>query len=104
LRYPERQPLVAEESMTASRRLSLALGLALAAPVAAYAHDGASKPVHHRHRAALRRATALAAAPPAAPVLGFWPPAYVASPEQHETDGLSRNPDDCVTYGCIDNN
>ena len=21
-----------------------------------------------------------------------------------ETDGLSRNPDDCVRYGCIDNN
>jgi hypothetical protein len=21
----------------------------------------------------------------------------------HETDGLSRNPDDCAKYGCIDN-
>ena len=22
----------------------------------------------------------------------------------HETDGLSRNPNDCVKWGCIDNN
>jgi len=22
----------------------------------------------------------------------------------HETDGLSRNPDDCMRWGCIDNN
>jgi hypothetical protein len=22
----------------------------------------------------------------------------------HETDGLSRNPNDCVVWGCIDNN
>ena len=21
----------------------------------------------------------------------------------HETDGLSRNPDDCVRWGCVDN-
>ena len=30
-------------------------------------------------------------------------PAPVASVRTHETDGLSRNPDDC-NYGCIDNN
>jgi hypothetical protein len=24
--------------------------------------------------------------------------------EVHETDGLSRNPHDCVKWGCIDNN
>jgi hypothetical protein len=24
--------------------------------------------------------------------------------EVHETDGLSRNPNDCVKWGCIDNN
>ncbi|HKN27355.1 MAG TPA: hypothetical protein VJY34_05500 [Roseiarcus sp.] len=38
------------------------------------------------------------------PVLGFRSPAYAGSPEEHETDGLSRNPNDCVTYGCVDNN
>ena len=28
---------------------------------------------------------------------------YVPAPRKPETDGLSRNPDDCVKYGCIDN-
>jgi hypothetical protein len=27
---------------------------------------------------------------------------YVPAPRKPETDGLSRNPDDCVKYGCID--
>jgi hypothetical protein len=28
---------------------------------------------------------------------------YVPAPRKPETDGLSRNPNDCVKYGCIDN-
>src|SRR5271167_4328268 len=28
---------------------------------------------------------------------------YVPAPREPETDGLSRNPADCVKYGCIDN-
>jgi hypothetical protein len=90
--------------MTAFRRLSFALGLALAAPVAAYAYDSGAKPMHHHYRPALNRALALAPAPAAAPVLGFWSPTYIPAPEEHETDGLSRNPNDCITYGCVDNN
>jgi hypothetical protein len=100
--------------MPASRALMLGLGLALAAPVAAYAYDGASTPMRHHemrhhHGPVLRRAvhpSARAEAPAAAafPVSGFWSPKYVPAPEEHETDGLSRNPDDCVTYGCVDNN
>lgn len=87
----------------------LALGFALAAPVAAYAYDGASKPLHHHHRPALHRAVHLSALVPAPAeaaiaALGLWSPTDAQSPEQQETDGLSRNPDDCVTYGCVDNN
>jgi hypothetical protein len=41
---------------------------------------------------------------PAAPA--FFPfdgsGSYVPAPRKPETDGLSRNPDDCVKYGCID--
>jgi hypothetical protein len=34
--------------------------------------------------------------------------AFVSGPQpypfgEHRTDGLSRNPDDCLRYGCIDN-
>jgi hypothetical protein len=30
---------------------------------------------------------------------------YLAYPYNiHETDGLSRNPDDCVRWGCVDQN
>jgi hypothetical protein len=31
-----------------------------------------------------------------------WSGSYVPAPRKPETDGLSRNPDDCVKYGCID--
>jgi hypothetical protein len=73
--------------------LPLALGIALAAPVSAYAGASDYKPVHHR----IVVAHALAPAPPA----GY----FVASPQPyHETDGLSRNLDDCVKYGCVDSN
>jgi hypothetical protein len=98
--------------MSASRGMMLALGLALAAPVAAYAYDGASATIRHHHMLVIHRSvvhrsvqvTALASAPAAAPVLGFWSPTYIPAPEEHETDGLSRNPNDCITYGCVDNN
>ena len=43
---------------------------------------------------------------PATPAL-FWPGlfgSYVPAPRKPETDGLSRNPADCVKYGCIDSN
>jgi hypothetical protein len=31
------------------------------------------------------------------------PGSDVPAPREPETDGLSRNPDDCAKYGCIDN-
>jgi hypothetical protein len=41
---------------------------------------------------------------PATPALfspGFFG-SYIPAPRKPETDGLSRNRDDCVKYGCID--
>ncbi len=80
--------------------LLLALGTALAAPASAYAALGPPGPIQtHRvihHRTGIARAEAPAPAP-----------AYArARPYpfgHHETDGLSRNPNDCAAYGCIDN-
>ena len=46
-----------------------------------------------------------AAQVPAAPAFFLFDgsASYVPAPRKPETDGLSRNPDDCVKYGCIDN-
>jgi hypothetical protein len=100
---------VMEESMTASRRLSLALGLALAIPAAAYAYDGGSPPSHHHCRRPHHGIVAYRAPPPAPALVSppndeFWPPSYRTSHEQYEIEGLTRNPEDCVIYGCIGNN
>ena len=44
---------------------------------------------------------------PAPPVTGpFWPDFFgphVPAPRKPETDGLSRDREDCARYGCIDN-
>ena len=74
--------------------LSIALGVATAAPVMSALADTAGLPTSgHRtihHRATFAKATALAA------------PSPVPSTEgSREIDGLSRNGDDC-NYGCID--
>jgi hypothetical protein len=78
-----------------STSAALAFSFALALPISAYA-DGAA-PVykqarhHMAHVKISRNASALA-------------PAWTMSPAGRvpETDGLSRNPEDC-NYGCIDN-
>jgi hypothetical protein len=97
-----------EESMTAFRRLSLALGLALAIPAAAYAYDG-SPPSHHHYRRPYHGMVVYSAPAPASALASvpndwFWPPSTMTSHEQYEIEGLTRNPDDCVKYGCIGNN
>jgi hypothetical protein len=90
---------------------SLTLGMALASPVAGAAPENAANPFHrhpvarHRvvdHRQALdSRAVAYA---PVLPFFGLLPYASsVYNHSSHETDGLSRNPDDCVRWGCVDN-
>ena len=86
--------------MTQAIALPLALGIALA-PLSAYAALNADRPVHHYRAAAHHQSLAMRADAPASAMI-FGP---VRSPAfgDNETDGLSRNPDDCVTYGCIDN-
>jgi len=93
---------VMEERMPASRRLTLALGLALAIPAAAFA----SPPHHHYGRAHHGTVIyqAVGAAPASAPNFSFWPQSYTTSHRQYEVEGLTRNLDDCARYGCIGNN
>ena len=55
------------------------------------AYEAGHKPPHHRI-ADSAKARALVSP-------GF----YVPAPRNPATDGLSRNPDDCAKYGCIDN-
>ena len=80
--------------------VALAFGVALVATTSALPGDGAHpfhKHANEMHRVAYAglssNATALAPARGVAPAL----PAS-------ETDGLSRNLDDCVRYGCIGSN
>jgi hypothetical protein len=73
---------------------ALAFKFALATPIPAYAQVGAQPTYKHKahvhHLMAIpRTATALVPAPATA----------VRAPE---TDGLSRNADDCARFGCID--
>ena len=78
--------------------IALAIGFTLVAPVASQASDGVMsmrKHDFHAHRVAYsglpRAATALAPAP-----------AMVPAAPAPETDGFSRDREDC-NYGCIDN-
>jgi len=79
--------------------------LALQAPTFA-AEARNHMPVSHHLTLHLRsvdpRITALAPAATAFFLFG-GSGSYVPAPRTPETDGLSRNPDDCVKYGCIDN-
>ena len=61
--------------------------------------------VHHNsvhHNSVDPRAIAEVPTAPAFFSLGSFG-SYVPAPREPETDGLSRNRDDCVKYGCIDN-
>jgi hypothetical protein len=90
-------PLLQEISMKTHLKTPMALGFILALPLfarpalGAPAHDAGHRPAHHRI-ADSAKARALVS-------LG----SYVPAPRKPETDGLSRNPDDCAKYGCIDN-
>jgi len=86
--------------------LSLALGVVLAGPVAAYANERPLGPVHshpvhhwsiHRHRAvfAAPSSGAIAQVPHAAT---HWRDPF----KPRTTNGLSSNIDACVSYGCVD--
>jgi hypothetical protein len=87
--------------MKTSIALPLALGIALTSSAAALAANDPYEQLHSyraiHHRTVVARAEAPAPAT-IVPARGPWP--YPSN--THETDGLSRNPNDCVKYGCID--
>ena len=73
---------------------ALAFGFALTTPIPAYAQVGAQPT--HKHKAHVDHFTAI---PRTATALMPTPATAVRVPE---TDGLSRNADDCARFGCID--
>ena len=81
------------------------MALALAAPNSAAEaknHAPVSRYLALHHRSVDPRAISLV---PAGPAFFLFDGSrfYVPAPQEPETDGLSRNPDDCAKYGCIDN-
>ena len=100
--------------MRLSRSMSTEVGLACAYALAALAlaapnsiaHAGGATSVSRHltvHHIVDPRATAEVPATPAFFLLPAFG-SYVPAPRKPETDGLSRNPADCVKYGCIDSN
>lgn len=92
--------------MRLSAIAALALGVILAAPIAANADD--ATPSHHHiyhrpYRAAGTVQPSSAAQVPAEPASSFFPRMAPYPPGQGDTDGLSRSPDDC-NKGCIGGN
>jgi hypothetical protein len=78
-------------------RLTVAAALAgwLAAPVAVHAED--------QHIPVMTLRAALQLPPDKLPTIFRSPNPYQHEPYNiHRTDGLSRNPDDCMRWGCID--
>ena len=83
----------------------LAVGLLCAYSMdasAALSHKYSDRAPHHLHFA--HQKFAMRAAIPERPTIfpSARPQPYPYS--YHETDGLSRNPNDCVVWGCIDSN
>ena len=75
----------------------------VAAPVAATPAHAGSSPAW-AHRAIHHRTLALRAeAPVPATIFPGWGPSPYPL-NYHRTDGLSRNPEDCLGYGCIGSN
>jgi hypothetical protein len=83
-----------EEAMTILKFRSLTFVISLAALVAASASAGAQPTYKHK-----AHANQFASVPTTATALVPSPAAAVRT---HQTDGLSRDADDCVKYGCID--
>ena len=78
---------------------ALAFCFALAAPVLASAFEDGSAAVY-KHARHVRHAAGMEISPSATALAPTW--AMFSAGRVKETDGLSRNPDDC-NYGCIDN-
>ena len=82
--------------MRVSNILALALAVALAGPVAGCQTEGRRIPTITAEAASQLPASQL-------PRVFKDPNPLLPYPYNiHETDGLSRNPDDCVRWGCVD--
>jgi hypothetical protein len=92
--------------MTKSVIASIALAVLCASSMqasAAISHKYSNRVVRHSHVTHQNVAELRAAAPVRPTVFpSAWPRPYPYN--FHETDGLSRNPNDCVVWGCIDSN
>jgi hypothetical protein len=103
-----------EDEMRLSRSMSTEAGLACAFALAALAlaapnsiaHAGSTAPVSRYLTVPQTIDPRATAQVPATPTFFSLPSfgSYVPAPRKPETDGLSRNPADCVKYGCIDSN
>lgn len=97
--------------MRLSAAAALAFSVILAAPIAANAHEGTTS--IHKHRSHTHHAykavqtekigPGSAAQSPAEPAPSFFPHIAPNLRGQSDTDGLSRNPDDC-NKGCVGGN
>jgi hypothetical protein len=103
-----------EDEMRLSRSKSAEAGLAFAFALVALALAAPDSLAHAGSTARIGRYVTVhqtidprtTAEVPTTPAL-FWPGlfgSYVPAPRKPETDGLSRNPADCVKYGCVDSN
>jgi hypothetical protein len=83
-------------SLIGKLAFAAALASSLAAPVAVCAQD--------QNIPVMTLRAALKLPPGQLPTMFRSPNPYQHYPYNiHRTDGLSRNPDDCVRWGCIDN-
>jgi hypothetical protein len=92
--------------MTGRILASIALAVLCAGSMeasAAVSHKHSDRLVRHSH-VSHQNVAALRAAVPERPTVfpSARPQPYPYN--FHETDGLSRNPNDCVVWGCIDSN
>jgi hypothetical protein len=92
--------------MTKGVIASMALALLCAGSMqasAALSHKYSNRVVRHSDATHQNVATLRAKVPERPTVFpSAWPRPYPYS--FHETDGLSRNPNDCIVWGCIDSN
>jgi hypothetical protein len=70
---------------------------------AALSHKYSDRVPHHLHFAH-QNFVAMQAPVPERPTIFPSAPPQPYPYNYHETDGLSRNPNDCVVWGCIDSN
>ncbi|MGO9392159.1 hypothetical protein [Rhodoblastus sp.] len=84
--------------------MALALGVWAMSPAVA-ASSETTEPTHHHHRHHYNHRQAVAPAPHLAPAVAApaGPSLRPYPPGEGDTDGLSRDPDDCKT-GCIGGN